>query len=190
MLYIYIYIYILHVIISHGHTHGATTMSSLSHQSFRLVKSIESMAPGCCGDPWWTLGFGWGTLCSQCQVSCQRLRRIRFRSDFKRDFLATSHSFPIRAFSLVMLQLLQVLCLLNLNVCHIYDYIYIYIYVHRSFVVTCTISHVYTYIIIYIHTLHYITLQYIILHYTTLHYITLHYITLHHIKPATKTTNL
>ena len=44
---------------------------------------------------------------------------------FNTDFLATSHSFPTRAFSLVMLQLLQVLSLLNLNVCHTYIYTYI-----------------------------------------------------------------
>ena len=64
-----------------------TTTSSLSHQSFRLGKSIGSMPPGCCGDPWWTLGFGWGTLCSQCQVSCQRLPAATLQNRLQNGFL-------------------------------------------------------------------------------------------------------
>ena len=92
-IYIYTYIIYIYIYITCDYKPWAypwrrwTTTSSLSHASasdwgavvfghiWPSVKSIECRHAGCCGDPWWTLGFGWGTLCSQCQVSCQRLRR-------------------------------------------------------------------------------------------------------------------
>ena len=125
-----IHIYILHVIISHGLTHGATTTSSLSHQSFRLgpaVKSIESMAPGCCGDPWWTLGFGWGTLCSQCQVSCQRLRRgYASEATSKRFFLG---HIPCVSYSCFFLSNASVSTSILFAESQCMSYIYIYMYI-------------------------------------------------------------
>ena len=106
--------------------------------------------------------------------------RLRFRSDFKTLFLG---HIPCVSYSCFFLSNASVSTsiLFAESQCMSYIYMTIYIYVHRSFVVTCTISHVYTYIIIYIHTLHYITIHYITLHYITLHYTTLHYITLHYI---------
>ena len=69
---------------NHGHIfNGAVEPHRLhppKHQTCwgLIVIGPDSWSPlsryrhaGCRGDPWWTLGFGWGTLCSQREVSCR-----------------------------------------------------------------------------------------------------------------------